>query len=180
MDSEKLIPSGVCRPVAVLAHPDDEALWCAGLIASSDLHWTVICCSIPDRDPPRAYRFFYSCEVLGAKPRMLPFRESEGLQLDRLKLDEFDFILTHGAAGEYGHRHHIEIHDYISERHADRSRYIGYGGPGRFRYPLDAIAKHAKEQSIKCYNDEWRGMPQWQFLLNNYGKRFDLWTECYD
>lgn len=175
---EKLIPNEVERPVAVLAHPDDEALWCAGLICGSNLPWTVICCSIPPHEPPRAWRFFDACEVLGARPRLMPFEERHSLNLSLLDLNEFDFIVTHGEAGEYGHLHHQQVHAHVRQRWGEKARYIGYGGEGRFRLPLDEVTRARKLQAIKCYVDG--ESPKWKLLLKLYGRQFDLWEERYD
>ena len=59
--------------LVVTAHPDDEVLWGSGIILrNKEKKWTILCCSIPRIDDIRAYKFFDSCEVLGAKPRLLP------------------------------------------------------------------------------------------------------------
>lgn len=179
MACDELIPPGTARPVAVLAHPDDESLWCAGLLSASELDWTVICCSIPPQDPTRAYKFFAACEMLGVLPRLLPYRETEVLDLALLDLSPFDLILTHGAAGEYGHRHHKQLHVFVGEHYPERARFIGYGGPGRFSLPLDDRLRARKMSALQCYDGGPRP-PQWRHLLANYGRRFDLWTERYD
>lgn len=182
---ERLIPAGARRAVAVLAHPDDESLWCGGLIGRSDLDWTVICCSIPHADPIRAYQFFQACEVLGAKGRLLPFGERAGLfRIDEIDLSSFDLVLTHGRNGEYGHPQHIELHDRLRERVPDRLRTIGYrkDGAGRFSHPLDSIAKQIKLAALRCYSavSPTDRKPKWEALLEYYGSRFDLWHETYD
>lgn len=180
MAGPDLIPNGIERPVAVLAHPDDESLWCAGLIVGTNLPWTIICCSIPPQDPERAWKFFNACSVLRAEPKLRPYgEEAFDVSIAKLDLDEYDFILTHGAAGEYGHRHHIQLHEHIKERWPDKTRFIGYGGAGQFRYPLDEQSRILKRAAIECYDGGPRP-PQWKHLLANYGRKFDLWTERYD
>lgn len=182
---ETLIPSGAKRGVAVVAHADDESLWCGGLIARGDLDWTIICCTIADIDPIRAYKFFDACDVLGAKARLLPFRESQApIKIEYLDLSGFDLIVTHGAAGEYGHPHHQEVHQAISKRYPN-SRYFGYrkGGTGRFHVPLDDAMKAKKLAALKCYNHSTtsdHGHPKWQTLLAAFEPMFDLWNETYD
>lgn len=181
---DDLIPEGAKRGLGIFAHPDDESLWCGGLIARADVEWTIVCCSIPPRDPVRAYKFFLACETLGAKGRLLPFPEESFIVDDRtmyVDFSDFDFVLTHGAAGEYGHAHHIALHDLIRER-VPVVRFIGYGGKGRFTVPLDETLRAKKLAALKCYDhvSVSDGTLKWQALLDYYGKRFDLWTETYD
>ena len=157
----------------MFAHPDDESLWCGGRLSEGD--WAVICCSVPDKHPNRAWRFFEACEVLGVKGKILPWRESEGLYLEELDLDEYDEILTHGEAGEYGHRHHVAIHKHIKERWGDRAEYIGYGVDGAKEYPLSREAQEKKRKAIEVYNRD----PYPKKLISWYGPKYDLWTERY-
>lgn len=105
----------------VVAHPDDEALWFGGILATVPFEWTVICCSIPDRDPIRAWKFHDACNLLGVHGKVMPFQEAgvympvrPGVfEILSEELGFFDLVVTHSAAGEYGHRHHIEIGDWI-------------------------------------------------------------------
>lgn len=180
MAGPDLIPEGVKRPVAVFAHPDDESLWCGGLLYASDMDWTVICCSIPPHDRQRAWKFFDACEALAVRGVLMPFEEGEGLNLSLLDLGGYDFIVTHGEAGEYGHRHHVQLHAHIKQRWGEKARYIGYGGEGRFTLSLDDIAKRRKLEALQCYDRESNGEPQWKHLIANYGRKFDLWNERYD
>lgn len=183
---DALIPAGAKRGCAILAHPDDESLWCGGLLSRSGIDWTVICCSVPEKDPERAYKFFAACTLLGVTGRLLPFGEKAGLfRLDLIDLTGFDLVLTHGPEGEYGHPQHRELHDRLFRFCPVPLRTIGYrqGGMGRFAFPLDAIARHTKLEALKCYDHKSPaddGKTKWQALIDYYGTRFDLWNETYD
>lgn len=183
---DDLIPESAETGLLVVAHPDDEALWCGGLLARRDILWTVICCSIPHRDPERAYHFFQSCEVLGATGRLLPFSERSGpFRYDLIDVAGFDVILTHGRAGEYGHPHHKNVHEGIRNKLPNRvRRHIGYRPDrrrGQWSLPLDATLKAKKLEALKCYRTEVpEGQETWANLLEIFGKKFDLWNETYD
>jgi hypothetical protein len=172
--------------VIVVAHCDDETLWCGGLMARHLFRWTVISCSIPRTDPIRAYKFFEACESLGAKARLLPFVEAEPHMklgnLDRLDLSEFDVIVTHNRAGEYGHRHHVDVHEHITGHWPERTWCIGYG-INRHDVAIDLTAGEQlrKREALRCYDhvSPTDGKPKWEALIERYGKQFDLSVETY-
>lgn len=176
--------------VVVVAHPDDEVLWCGGLLAKYPGDWTVICCSIPRIDPIRAWKFHNAVETLGAKSVLMPFTEPDPKEhmTDRLKLlqlDNYDFIVTHGKAGEYGHVHHIDIHNYISSKWADKTACFGYsiGSRGKHLLTLDVFTSKVKRRALSCYDHcspSDKGVPKWKALLNRYQQNFEFDEETYD
>jgi LmbE family N-acetylglucosaminyl deacetylase len=183
---------GMVRPsrrrALVLAHPDDESLWAAGLLIRYPGDWTAICCSIPARDPIRAWKFFDACEVLGARARLMPFVEKPNAPLDHLgelELDGFDLIVTHGAAGEYGHPAHVALHELIARR---RSRFLAIGyrkaGAGELALQLSPAEWTQKLGALRCYDNimtfRGRRMMTWEALRAEYGATFDLQRESYD
>ena len=175
------------RGVVVVAHPDDESMWCGGLLARYRDCWTVICCSIPRIDPIRAYKFFEACEVLGARGRLLPFTETDFRtpigNLSHLDLSGYDTIVTHNALGEYGHRHHMDLHKHIVERWRDKVMTIGYGdsSPPGLTITLTEEEHAVKMAAIKCYNhvSPTDGRPKWEALLARYGEKFNMGVETY-
>lgn len=175
------------RAAAVVAHPDDESLWFGGLVAAEPGDWTIICCSIPRSDPIRAWKFFDACTVLGAKPRLLPFAERQGSDLDGLdaiNLDGFDRIVTHNHVGEYGHPHHVSLHKWLRARYRDVLLTGCYGkSAGPLVVKLDARQLGIKMAAIRSYDHvspHDSGRPKWQALLDRYGTEFDLSCETYE
>ena len=168
------------KSALVVAHADDESLFFGGLLASEPGDWTVICCSIARADPIRSYKFFDACEVLGAKGRLLPFAEAlleTPHHLNKLDLSGFDRIVTHGAAGEYGHAHHKIIHRHITSKWI--SKPIIVRGTTR-RLILTDEQRALKLAALRCYDhvspDD--GKPKWQALLAKYPEWIDV--ESYD
>lgn len=172
------------KKAVVVAHPDDETLWAGGLIARNP-GITVVCCSIPRRDPIRAEKFINACQVLGAIPRLIMVEESDPHSplpgVDLLDLEEFDHIYTHGAQGEYGHFHHIHLHRHIFENYRHkRLTFFGYeDGEHRINLSWDEIFK--KYDALKKYDHttEFDRCPKWKALLNKY-KYLNFGVETYD
>jgi hypothetical protein len=154
------------RRIAVWAHPDDETLWAGGLLLRHPGDWTVLCCSIPYRDPIRAFRFFDACEALGARGRLLPFCEERNAPLDHLEehlpeLSTYGLIVTHGPSGEYGHPAHRQVHAMLAPRYPGRLLCSAYGAPddATLVVALSSAESGRKETALDCYRHdalEWR------------------------
>jgi len=101
------------RAAIVVAHPDDEVLWCGGwILLHRDWHWRIytLCRA---SDPDRAPRFHHVLERLGAEGDMadlddgpdqtpLPAGQVQSTVQALLPVNEtFDLVLTHGPVGEY-------------------------------------------------------------------------------
>lgn len=167
----------------VVAHPDDESLWGAGLMIRHPKDWTVICCTVPFHDPVRAEKFLDACKVLGAHGISIPFPERGG-PIEVPDLSGYDLIITHNSAGEYGHVQHKELHNKIKPRWPDKTICFGYGGgKPRLVIELTEDEKNRKMQAIRCYDHVSKtdhGDPKWVALMKVFNPRFDLWREPYE
>lgn len=121
--SATLSQGNVCfmlRATVVVAHPDDETLWCGGLILQRpDWDWFVLTLCRGE-DPDRAPRFRHVLQYLGAAGVMADLDDGPAQDpldqaliqrtiLDRLLGRSHDLVLTHGPLGEYTrHRRHEE------------------------------------------------------------------------
>jgi LmbE family N-acetylglucosaminyl deacetylase len=113
-------PFAADRAVVIVAHPDDETLWCGGLILEHpDTEWHVVGLCRGD-DPDRAPRFDAAMTYLGAAGTLgtlddgpdqhpLPPAAVASTILTLCPPRAFDLALTHGPLGEYTrHRRHEE------------------------------------------------------------------------
>jgi len=104
----------------IVAHPDDEILWCGGLLLLKP-DWSVfVACLCRGGDADRAPRFHRALESLGAQGAMGTLDDGPGQQplppeavrahiLALLPHRDYGRILTHAAGGEYTrHRRHEE------------------------------------------------------------------------
>jgi LmbE family N-acetylglucosaminyl deacetylase len=108
------------RAAVVVAHPDDEILWCGGwMLMHPDWRWYIVAlCRASDED--RAPRFRRVLARLGATggmadlddgPDQTPIDPEAVRETIRrlLPAGHFDLVLTHGPRGEYTrHRRHEE------------------------------------------------------------------------
>jgi LmbE family N-acetylglucosaminyl deacetylase len=107
--------------VVLVAHPDDEVLWCGGLLLAHRDWRVFVGCLCRGSDPDRAPKFFRVLEKLGAQGAMadlddgpeqspLPPQAVRDTLLSLAPEGPYDLVLTHGPRGEYTrHRRHEEV-----------------------------------------------------------------------
>ena len=115
------------RAAVVVAHPDDETLWCGGYILTHpEFLWRIVTlCRGADSD--RAPKFRQVLQQLGAEGEMadlddgpdqapLPVEQVQETASHLLAETSYNLILTHGPNGEYTwHRRHAECSQAVVE-----------------------------------------------------------------
>lgn len=181
----------------VVAHPDDETLWCGGLPLMYPQHdWTIYAVAVPRRDPERVQCFKEACRILGAKSRAPKIKERgpdvvlnmKGF-LKEKKFYDYDYILTHGPEGEYGHMHHKQVYGNMVSRYFPHVKmgFIGWGveqGYDGKKIELPEFVIRKKKEALMCYNQPLNYLgkktPLGEALIDKYGKMgFDFRTESY-
>ena len=113
------------KSVVIVAHPDDEVIWCGGLIMKNpDWDWTILSLCRAD-DPDRGPKFHKACKSLAVSGSISDLNDTEPLvpisprrEIGRRIIHhvgkvKWDLCLTHGPNGEYGHQRHREIHKEV-------------------------------------------------------------------
>ncbi len=115
------------RAAVVVAHPDDETLWCGGYILTHpEFRWRIVTlCRASDSD--RAPRFCQVLQQMGAEGEMadlddgpdqapLPVEQVRETAARLLGGTSYNLILSHGPNGEYTrHRRHEECCQAVVE-----------------------------------------------------------------
>ncbi|MFC1538920.1 PIG-L deacetylase family protein [Candidatus Latescibacterota bacterium] len=108
------------KAAVIVAHPDDETLWCGGtILLHSEYEWTIIALTRKS-DPDRCPKFYRILEMLHVDcaigdlddgPEQFPLSEKviDETILNLLADRNYGIIITHSPFGEYTcHRRHEE------------------------------------------------------------------------
>ncbi len=176
------------QAAVVVAHPDDETLWCGGYIMTHpEFHWRIVTLCRAS-DPDRAPKFRRGMEDLGAEGEMADLDDEpdqvplliEQVQetVARLLAEKsFSLILTHGPLGEYTrHRRHEEcchavVKLWQSGRiHTDRLWSFAYEDGGREYLPR--VRNDADRRDVLTENT-W--LEKRRLITDVYGYDMDSW-----
>ena len=167
------------KAAIVVAHPDDETLFGAGwMLKNPDDEFTVICCSVPRRDPIRLTQFKSAIGILRASHFVVLNSPDRGgkrpLDLSHLESDElngFDYIVTHNELGEYGNPHHVQVHKHVKENFSGSIYCFGYALQSAYQwFTLSKEEAATKLRALQCYDfatavDK---KPKWEALIDRY------------
>jgi LmbE family N-acetylglucosaminyl deacetylase len=107
--------------LVIVAHPDDETLWCGGIMLMHPEHHWFIACLCRKNDPDRGPKFKKALAIYKAEGRMGNLDDSaEQRPINKnvvkkvieklLPRQNFELVLTHSPTGEYTrHLRHEEI-----------------------------------------------------------------------
>ncbi len=115
------------KALVLVAHPDDETIWMGGtILKNKNLSWTIFSlCRASDSE--RAPKFKKVCRYYSARAIITDLDDEDRLSikqtipiikdlvLKNIAQENFDYIFTHGAQGEYGHPRHIGVHLAVKE-----------------------------------------------------------------
>jgi LmbE family N-acetylglucosaminyl deacetylase len=166
----------------IVAHPDDETLWCGGLILMHpQVQWTII--TLCRRSDPDRFRKFHKVmKKLGATgimgdlddgPEQIPLAlyEVRCAISELLPSNSFDFIITHSPDGEYTrHRRHEEVGGAVTSLWKDEKLFskelwqFAYEDNGRQTKPLPI---QNADLRIKLPKEIWQ--TKYEIITNIYG-----------
>src|ERR1700723_2992151 len=176
------------RAAVVVAHPDDETLWCGGyILAHPEYDWHVVTlCRASDQD--RAPKFRRALEQLGAVGEMadlddgpdqapLPMEQVQETIAGLLAGNSYSLTLNHGPRGEYTqHRRHEECcHGVVELWQSGRiytDRLWSFAYEDRCRAYLPQVRSDADRRDVLTEN-LW--LEKRRLITNVYGDGIDRW-----
>ena len=162
----------------VVAHPDDEVIFGAEALLSTQhegqgVCWTVVCVTRPRKDPARVVDFQNVMDRVHAHGIMLDFLDDFlGVPLREdttfvgtestvtvhewlrfiLSMMNWTKVVTHGPMGEYGHPQHVAVHTAVREamRQSNMSQLLWVFQPVRWSsYPKGEKMLTSKTRSLR-------------------------------
>ena len=109
----------------ITAHADDEVIFAGEKLLKEKGQWEILCIVTPDGQSKFRIPMFLNSvsKYLDAKTEMLDFEDTGfsafingnilGPIEAKIRSKNWEEILTHGKAGEYGHPHHIQVHKNV-------------------------------------------------------------------
>ncbi|HEY9003063.1 MAG TPA: PIG-L family deacetylase [Mucilaginibacter sp.] len=172
----------------IIAHPDDEILWCGGTLIDHPEWECFVICLCRKNDPDRSPRFYRVLEKINAKGAMADLDDGpEQLPLDQHNIkrvikalmppNHYDLVISHSPAGEYTrHRRHEEVSEAVI--HLWHTGQIDIAELWTFAYG-DGGGKHLPQpiQTADLYfnltNDTWQ--KKYELINTEYNFSKDSW-----
>lgn len=129
------------KALAMVAHPDDCVIFAYSYIHNHPEHAWTICYLTYAEWEPRAQEFRQFWNRRNIPTIFLGYRDDyRDIENKKISFDEaqarreiagiirnYDLVLTHNEQGEYGHLHHVFVHDAT----CDHPHRVTFAGPGQ-------------------------------------------------
>lgn len=151
----------------IVAHPDDDAIWGGAHLLSEDY---LVVCLTNKSNKTRSNEFAKIMKAFGDKCIILDYpdkvlgkradwsRIEKSLKRDIktiLEYKDWQLVVTHNQAGEYGHAHHIATHNAVTQLMNNKENlwyfgtYYSKGALDSLENPPAPISAEALQEKLK-------------------------------
>ena len=189
MDSNWPIVDSEVNALLIVAHPDDETIFCGGTILSHpSWSWNIVCVTM-QQNTSRPQEFestinMYRGFGVNINSSQTLNKPDYNQDLSQQDYDEWkesinqlnlkpEIVLTHNIMGEYGHKHHIATSKIVQELFKNVWEFVYPGDPSISPQPRKSIVKELtldqillsrkKEIYDTCYKSQayvWQVLPE--------------------
>lgn len=169
----------------IVAHPDDDTIFCGGTILSHpNWNWNIVCVTT---QPGRSQEFRTAMEMYKSFGVNISFyrileKPDENQDLTPEVYEEWsdsinilnlkpDFVITHNEMGEYGHKHHVAISKMVRELFLNVWEFVYPGDvnitpqPRKSKVIEVTLDPNLLEKKKQIFNDSYRSQIYvWQNL----------------
>jgi hypothetical protein len=145
----RLDKSTIMKAMTLVAHPDDCVIFAYSYMHAHPEHDWTICYLTSTIKEPRGKEFFNFWYKRGMAVEFLEFKDQWNHEINcpgqinakdaaiavKSAIEDQDLILTHGAGGEYGHPHHVLVHECA--RHHPNRVVFADPGTGTVKYQIE-------------------------------------------
>ena len=152
------------KGIVMVAHPDDCVIFAYSFMyAHPDIDWTICYLTYEDTDSRgRELKEFWNKRGIATKflgyvddwhdieNKQISFDESYAWIDIQEAVSGHDIVVTHNAEGDYGHLHHVFVHNAVLDYHPSAITFSKIGqGNARYTIPpgtytLDELPEHGK------------------------------------
>jgi len=139
----------------VIAHPDDETIFCGGtLLSFPKWNWTIVCVTM-QQNSPRPQEFdkainMYKSFGVNISSHSTLNKPDENQDLSTIVYEDWknsinqldlrpDITITHNVMGEYGHKHHLAVSKIVRELFTNVWEFVYPGDPSITPQPRKSI-----------------------------------------
>jgi len=145
------------KAMVMVAHPDDCVIFAYGYVYNHPEYSWTICYLTYTQDHARAQEFITFWQRRNVLTKFLGYPDQwnhehncpgeinsdQATQDIQQVIADQDLVITHGANGEYGHPHHVLVHQATAV-HPHRITFAA-PGQGNLKYSVDALAYDLSE-----------------------------------